>query len=127
MESKIAPAVTVPRPEDIVRIIVSNPIVITNEKAVQEDISRLLDGAGIRHKREVRLSDGNVVDFMIEGGIAVEVKLKAAKREIFRQCERYCRHSQVNALVLVSGTPIGLPADICGKPCWLASMGAAWL
>lgn len=114
-------------PQDVVRLIVTNPIVLNNEKAVQAEISCLLDREGIRHRREVLLSEGSVVDFMIEGGIAVEVKLKASKRAVYRQCERYCEHEQVKALVLVSGTAMGLPPEIKGKPCWMASLGAGWL
>lgn len=114
-------------PEEFVRLISTTPIVLSDEKSVQEEMSRLLDLAGVNHKREVALGMGDIVDFMLEGGTAVEVKLKAPKRAIYRQCERYCAHGQVKALVLVSATVMGLPPEIRGKPCWLASLGMAWL
>lgn len=102
-------------------------MVLGSEKAVQEELSRVLDAAGMRHKREVELSPGNVVDFMVEGGIAIEVKIKAPKRSIYRQCERYCEHPQVEALVLATATAMGFPQKIHGKPCWVASLGRGWL
>lgn len=114
-------------PPEFVRLISTTPFVLNDEKAVQAAISLLLDAAGVLHKREVELSEGNVVDFMIEGGLAAEIKLKASKRAIYRQCERYCAHQQVKALVLVSATAMGFPEEINGKPCWTASLGAGWL
>lgn len=122
-----APSQEVISPESFVRLIATNAIMLKDEKSVQHDISVLLDRAGIRHKREVVLSPGNVVDFMLEGGTAVEVKLKAPKRAVYRQCERYCTHPQVKALVLVSATATGFPGEIKGKPCWVASLGVGWL
>jgi len=114
-------------PAEVARLIMSWPIVLGSEKSVQERLSALLDEAGIRHKREVELGPGDLVDFMIEGGIALEVKLKASKRAIYRQCARYCAHPSVKALVLASATAMGFPPEIHGKPCWVASLGRGWL
>jgi len=115
------------RPEEIAALVSKTPIVLSNEKDVQEKISELLERHGVRHKREVRLAPGDIVDFMIEGGTAVEVKLNVPKRAAYRQCERYCKHEGVNALVLVSATAMGFPSEINGKPCWVASLGMGWL
>jgi len=114
-------------PGEIVGLVSRTPIPLHDEKEAQATLSGVLDAAGVRHKREVRLSPGNVVDFMVEGGIAIEVKLRAPKRAIYRQCERYCQHEQVKALILVSATATGFPPDINGKPCWVASLGRGWL
>lgn len=115
------------QPGEIVRLVSGTPIPLTDEKEAQAALSVAFDNAGIRHKREVRLSGADVVDFMAEGGIAIEVKLKAPKRAIYRQCERYCAHEQVKALVLVTATATGFPTEINGKPCWVASLGRGWL
>lgn len=115
------------QPAEIVRMVSTRPIPLNDEKETQAELSRLLTEAGVLHKREVRLSPGNVVDFMLEGGLAIEVKLSASKRAIYRQCKRYCEHEQVKALILVSATATGFPADIEGKPCWVASLGRGWL
>ena len=116
-----------PHPAEVARIIRSTPLVLGGEKSVQEQLSRVLDEAGIRHKREVELAPGDIVDFMVEGGTAIEVKIKASKRDIYRQCKRYCGHPQVVALVLATATAMGFPPEIDGKPCWVASLGRGWL
>jgi hypothetical protein len=103
------------------------PFVLKDEKSVQAAIAVVLDSHGIDYKREVKLSDGNVVDFMLPGGIAVEIKIKGQKREIFRQCRRYCEHAQVKAIVLMTATVMGLPPEIEGKPAYYVSMGRGWL
>lgn len=112
--------------EEVVARVRRTPIPRNNEKDAQEKLSQLLDEMGIRHHREVQLSKGDVVDFMLEGGIAIEMKLKASKRAIHRQLERYCEHPSVKGLILVSGTAMGLPSEIKGKPCWFASLGTGW-
>jgi hypothetical protein len=114
-------------PSEIAALISRTPIVQSNEIAVQEKISDILTQHGIVHKREVVLGPGDRPDFMIVGGIAIEVKLKASKRAIYRQCERYCAYDQVTGLILVSATAMGFPEEIHGKSTWVASLGGGWL
>lgn len=114
-------------PEAVIRIIRARPFVLSDEKRVQADIGLALDEAGIAYEREVALSGRDIVDFMFPEGIAMEIKLSMAKRAIYRQCERYCEHSSVKGLILVSATAMGFPEEIKGKPCWVASLGAGWL
>lgn len=114
-------------PAEITALISRTPLVQSNEIAVQEKISELLTQHGILHKREVMLGPGDRPDFMLEGGVAIEVKLKASKRAIYRQCERYCAYDQVKGLILVSATAMGFPEEIHGKSTWVASLGSGWL
>ena len=114
-------------PAEIAALISRTPFVQSNEIAVQEKISDLLKSHGVKHKREVVLGPGDRPDFMLEGGVAIEVKLKASKRTIYRQCERYCEYDAVKALILVSATAIGFPEEINGKSTWVASLGGGWL
>jgi len=114
-------------PAEITALISRTPLVQSNEIAVQEKISELLTQHGILHKREVMLGPGDRPDFMLEGGVAIEVKLKASKRAIYRQCARYCEYDAVKALILVSATAMGFPEEINGKSTWVASLGGGWL
>ena len=116
-----------PHPAEIVRLLESTRFVLSGEKAVQEKLSATLEAAGIRHRRELEIAPGDIVDFMIEGGTVIEMKIKAPKRAIYRQCARYCAHPQVTALVLATATAIGFPPEIEGKPCYVASLGRGWL
>lgn len=113
--------------ENIVRLIQSSALPLRGEKRLQEEISNLLTSHNIEHDREWRLSDEDIVDFRFASGLVMEVKLKAPKRAIYRQCERYCKHSEVNALILATATATGFPPDINDKPCWVASLGSGWL
>lgn len=94
---------------------------------MHEGIARLFEERGVLYRREVVLSDRDRIDFMLENGVGIEVKIKATKRLIYRQCERYCEHESVHSLILVSGTAMGFPREINGKPCWVASLGSGWL
>lgn len=112
---------------EIVRALKSRPLPLNDEKELQAEISKLLESRGIPHKREVGLGDGDVIDFMLPDGIGMEIKIKASKRQIYRQCKRYCGHAQLRTLVLVSATAMGLPVQIDGKDCYYVSLGAGWL
>ena len=112
----------------LVRLIHANRIDLTNEKAAQRQIADLLTADGWSYQRECRLSDKDIPDFMMFGGLAVEVKVKGAgKMDVFRQLCRYAEHDRVHGLLLVSGQSMGLPDTIGGKPAWYASLGRAWL
>ena len=112
---------------DIVEIVQSRPLRMDDEKKLQAEIAEMLDAAGIDYKREVDLGGGDVIDFMFRKGIGMEVKLRESKRAIYRQCRRYCLHKQVSTLVLLTGTALGFPEEVEGKPCYVVSIGGGWL
>lgn len=114
-------------PQEFISIITTRRFDLGDEKALQAEIASVLTELSVNFHREVRLAPGDIVDFMLPGGTAVEVKITAPKRAIYRQCKRYCDHDAVRALVLVTATAIGFPEEINGKPCWVASLGRAWL
>ncbi|MDI5832514.1 hypothetical protein OCF84_21660 (plasmid) [Shewanella xiamenensis] len=102
----------------------------TDEKMAQSELENQLIEFGAEFSREHRLSNADIVDFTfpMDGGIlALEIKLKAPKRAIYRQLCRYAEHDTVKAVVLMSGTPMNLPNEILGKPTALISLGGAWL
>src|ERR1051326_367460 len=88
------------------------------EATVQRQIEEALFAGGVSHKRERWLSDRDRVDFLCEGGIALEVKLRPRQaREIHRQLLRYCQDDAVRTVVLVTARTIGLPHELNGRPC----------
>ncbi len=99
---------------------------LSNEKLLQADIETVLSDKGIAFEREVHLSASDIVDFMIDG-VAVEVKIKGSAREIYRQLERYAAHERVEALVLATNRPMGLPLQINGRPARMVLLGRNWL
>ena len=101
-----------------------------SEKLLQAEIAvALLEGLpddGWRLMREERLDKDNIIDFLIDD-IGIEVKIKGGKREIFRQCTRYCEFERVKTLILVTNISMGFPPTINGKDCYLFKLGQAWL
>lgn len=100
---------------------------LTDEKRAQADMEKVFAAAGYQVAREHRLSGADIVDFMVNGSIAVEVKVGGSRMAIYRQLERYAAHDSVTDLLLVSNVPITLPKTINGKAAAVAQLGAAWI
>lgn len=114
-------------PEDYVRWVQARRWPLSGEKALQEEIATALAACGEQFSREVRLSGDDIIDFMLPGGIGIEVKISGQRRAVYRQCERYCGHEAVRSLVLVTAVSMGFPPEINGKPCYVASLSRGWL
>lgn len=113
---------------EIVGLIRRHRLDLSDEKTTQVQLASIFTDHGIVFEREKRLTGRDIVDFLIQDGVAVEVKLHGAKKmSVFRQLRRYAAHSEVNALVLVTNLSMGLPPEIDGKPVYYASLGEAWL
>lgn len=98
-----------------------------HEALLQEDVERVLMKEKIPYKREFRLSPADRVDFLVDGAIALELKIKAPSRSIYRQLQRYALHDQVESLVLMTLSAIGMPSAIEGKPVYVVSLGRSAL
>ena len=112
----------------IIGLIRRHRLDLSNEKATQQQLADLFTAQNILFEREKCLSTKDIVDFLVQGGIAVEVKLHGAKKmSVYRQLKRYATHNEVSELVLITNLSMGLPPEIEGKPVYYASLGAAWL
>ena len=100
---------------------------LDDEKRLQASLAEALDEAGLPYAREYPLSSSDRVDFLLDDGVAVECKLRAGKRQIYRQLRRYASSPEVGSLLLVTNTAMGLPETIEGKPAFYCSLGSAWL
>lgn len=102
---------------------------LSTEKEAQAGIEGLLVAAFGREavKREHRLSNADIPDFMV-GGVVVEVKVRGAnKMATFKQMKRYAAYPEVTDLVLATSLSMGLTEDIGGKPAYYVSLGRGWL
>jgi hypothetical protein len=114
----------------VIAVLASRRFRLSSEYVLQADIEASLSASGLTFKREHRLSAQDRVDFFGQvdcHGIAIEVKIAGGKHEIYRQCKRYCEHSAVTALVLVTNVAMALPQVIEGKPTAVVMPGRAWL
>lgn len=115
--------------EDVVRLLRRARLDLSSEKHLQEGIDSLLETTGVRFEREKRLSERDIPDFFVAGGIVIECKMrkKARKVDVYKQLHRYAEHDAVTALVLATNMSIGLPPEIVGKPVYVASLSKGWL
>lgn len=97
-----------------------------NEKLLQQQVGLVLITAGIAFEREHVLSPGSRIDFLA-GDVGIEAKIKGRRRAILRQCERYCAHDAIAALIVITNAAMGLPPEIAGKPLYVVELGKAWL
>jgi len=104
--------------ESVVKAMHSVGFSFTSEDDLQRGIDQVLTDRGISHRREVVLSPGNRIDFMLEQGVGIEVKVGGAASDLTRQVYRYCREEQVRAVIVVSSRlRLGkLPPEMAGKP-----------
>ncbi len=111
---------------DVARLLSSARFRQGTEALLQKDIEDFLYRSQIRFDREVRLTPGERIDFMV-GSVGIEAKIRVDKRAIFRQLTRYARFERISSLVLISGTALGLPRAIEGKPVYFVSLGRSAL
>lgn len=78
--------------------------------------------------REHRLGPGDRPDFLLAGGIALEMKgPRHMQGPVLRQLERYAAHGEVTGLVLATARAMHMPRQVGGKPLRVVNLGRAWL
>jgi hypothetical protein len=89
------------------------------EAELQTVMAEILTDAKIPHEREVRVDARNRLDFLCEGGLAIETKLATNKgpASLRRQLQRYADLERVTAILVVSnGFISGIPDILSWKP-----------
>lgn len=89
-----------------------------DEAQLQHAIEQALHARGILARREVMLAAGNRVDFVVDGDIAVEVKIKGSFTHVAEQLQRYAASPTI-ACVLLATTRrqlLPMPETFHGKP-----------
>ncbi len=115
----------------ILQILKSHKFPLHNEAAAQASIEEVfkqeLPKHNIKYIRHQKLDEKNIPDFMIEGSIAIEIKIKGVARAIYRQLQRYAGFKEVEQIILVTAKPMGLPKEINGKSIYVFNINKAWL
>lgn len=100
---------------------------VFDEYVLQTQIADKLAQANIRFRKEYPLGPRNRVDFLLDGGIAIEVKKgKPNRAQVYRQLERYLNFDDIKAIILVVETKLILPKEINGKPCYRIGLSKQW-
>jgi hypothetical protein len=100
-----------------------------SEKELQDGLAQVLSANRIAFTREHRLSADSVVDFMLEEGLALEVKTDGSQPEVLRQLHRYAQFDEVRALMLVTSRArlAQMPEELNGKPVFVIALeGGLW-
>lgn len=79
-----------------------------NELDLQDALAKILLERGVAFEREARLSQGNVVDFLV-GRTAIECKTDGSLTSLTRQIFRYLRHPDVDEVLVVTTKATHLP------------------
>lgn len=74
----------------------------TCEEDLQRGVETVLAENKIPYVREASLSKGDRPDFLVEGSIVLELKVKGASHAVLRQLMRYANHEKVKAIILVT-------------------------
>lgn len=98
------------------------------EYTLQETIARQFTRDGIAFAKEFQLGTRNRIDFLLPGGIGVEVKKgKPYAEEVMAQVDRYCRFDQVTRLVLVVERNVfRYEKSANGKPVHYIALNKLW-
>lgn len=104
--------------ERIVEAVGSKHFRFTNEDELQRGIAQVLDGLGIPYAREFKLSKEDRIDFLVEGGLGIEIKIKGSFADLARQVHRYLGHEEVSEVLVVTSRAqlsYQLPKEMRGK------------
>lgn len=108
-------------PKALLESIRSTRFRYTSEDDLQKGISAVLQAAGISHKREHRLDAKSRIDFMVEGGLGIEVKVDGSVASLGYQVLRYLQCEEIKGIVVVTtrSSHRDLPRELEGKPVWV--------
>lgn len=114
---------------EIMRALQGKRFQLTNEKALQDEIYKLLlkEFPNALIEKEFHFDDKNIIDFRIDKHLGIEVKIKGEKRNLYNQCVRYCKFDEIQSLLLITSLTMGFPADINNKECFVFKLSQAWL
>ena len=98
-----------------------------DEKQTQEAMLKAFEVSGINVRREFRFLNGDKIDFILDNGIGIEVKVKGQRMAMYRQLERYTASDHINGIILATAVKMDLPAEINNKPAIVASLTHGWI
>lgn len=88
--------------DDVLPLVESFDIPVGRESPMQLAIERQLRLSGIGFDREHRLAKRDRIDFLIDGGVGIEVKVGQSYTAVALQLLRYTESELVTGLILVT-------------------------
>lgn len=100
---------------------------VVDEYRLHDIISQSLNRSGIFFEKEYRLGPRNRIDYLINGGVGVEVKKgKPYSRQVIEQLKRYTVFPEITAIILVVERNLDIPKQINGKMCCSFGLNKLW-
>lgn len=108
---------------NIQKAIKGQKLPLQNEKQLQQKLEVLFQENNLDFKREKRLDNSNIIDFMFNGlGVELKIRTKASAMSVYRQIERYCSFDEIEGILLLTAKSTSLPSEINGKPVYVISL-----
>lgn len=113
----------------LVNLIHAHRFRFASEKELQDGLEEVFRRERIDFLREHHLGPGDVIDFLLEGCLGVEVKVGGSLSAVTRQLHRYAGYETIHGLVLVTSrcTLDNLPVVLRGKPVEVVPLRTAFL
>lgn len=101
--------------------------IMRDEFKLQEIIAREFTRAGILYEKEYLLGPRSRIDFLVAGGVGVEVKKgKPYRRQVAEQLAKYAASPEITSIVLVVERTLDIPKEINGKRCYSFGLNKLW-
>jgi hypothetical protein len=106
--------------------------VVASEQELQRSVAQALRVERVAFAEEVSLGAGERIDFLCEGGIGLELKIKGSPSEVLLQLQRYAASEAVTELVLVTTriqhhAMLGSQRTVGGKPLRVVRVAGGFL
>ena len=97
------------------------------ESDLQDGLLELLKTEPIKIAKEEFISRKSRPDFIVEGNIAIEVKIGGSLGALTRQVQRYAKHDSIREVLVVTSKSrhTNLPATLAGKPVTVINVSKA--
>jgi len=121
------PSLLEQRVESICQLLLSHRFQCSRELELQQAVATVLTEAKLPFVREKHLSRKDRPDFLVDGCIAIELKIDGSLTEIMRQLSRYAQHAEIKVLILVTTRAmhaLQVPEEFCGKRVRVVHLGA---
>jgi hypothetical protein len=114
----------VTNPKDVAMFLRGKRFNFADEKELQDGIAQAFTQSGVRFRREVRLAESDIIDFVVEPGIGLEVKVAGSPSAVASQLLRYLGSPDISSLILVTARQrLGnLPSSFLEKPVYVVGL-----
>lgn len=88
--------------EAVIREIRNRKFNFTCENELQQGLAELLEELGVPHQREHSLTPTDRIDFLLERGVGIEIKIQESLTSVTRQLHRYAQCPEITHLILMT-------------------------